>query len=335
MDVCNSTLYLDGPGSQVGIIRVDNNASKEFNLADQYCKVSLDDRQQFTIGVQLVTFQGGRPGQCGIKVYPYEDIIVGPAYCFWNTTWLKREITSATHQMDLVFKFDQSNIDVNDSVIIDVLFYSYTPANVKGLCDSDDTDVCELSTRCVRLSILEYAKQYNICQSGSKTPEINVDSTEEKETSYFGVAIFAGTLLFLLAVMIGLQLFHSKSFCKSLRLFFCVEDDEDTTDRNADGRPQFTLDAPPPSYSDLSSIDSFQVSTSTNVDNRVSRGNATEAELRVPRDPGISGNSQNSGPFRDPNMHRNISFGGVSVASTLPPSYSEVIIHEDKYDVHE
>lgn len=280
----------------------------------QFCKVFLESEEGFTVGIQLLQMQGIQPSRsyCAIEVFTYPERN-GAAFCLWNMT-ANKEISSVINKLELLFEFNQPNFV--SGAIVDVLYYSFTQSDSDGNCGRSDTDVCERSSRCVRLSVLEYVKQYNICQSSSNN---NGDNVVEEEASYFGVAVFAGTLIFLLFILIGLQAVHSKNICRTIR-GFCLGADEDDDGRS--GRPQFTLDGPPPSYSDLSSIDSFQNRDVNQIE-------------PSPTDPGINLRSQGTIPTLDPNVQRNVSAGGLSVASTLPPSYSDVIVHQDKYDVHQ
>lgn len=245
----------------------------------------------------------------------------------YNAT-LEKEVKSVDNSVEISLSHnngDDSTTDTCSSISdrLYVLFYTYIPTNSRDICLDVDTRKCALSSRCIHTSLLEYLETYNICQDNSFDDDDSSKSVSEEETSYMGVAVFASTLAMLFIILILMQMCHSKSVVHVCRMLFCLANHDEegglTFHQEGQGAPDFTLDAPPPSYSDLSSIDGYQNQT---LDEDVSD---------VPQQPGQQSDGNTEGGIHI-SVPRTLSADRLS--STLPPSYSDVIIHQEKYHVH-
>lgn len=312
LEYCNSTFALMTSQVNIAILQFSDVLSMH-NITVETCNISIETGENFTIGMQLVTRKVNLTA-CDVKL----EISTGNSVisnCLSSMRLNKEQVSSgnvigisvsATREVNVFGEVSNaSNTDIS------VLVYTFLATSEDTVCSDLDTQLCHSPLRCVDPSLLEYIEQYDICQTVSATDDYN--EKDEKETPFLGVAVFGATLVFLLAILIGLQIFHGKSFLGAIRALFCMDEprvDNVATDSN---RPHFTLDAPPPSYSDLCPVDNSQ-----NSESGQSQFNASvQTEISA---------------VGDQVLRRSTS--GVSNTSTLPPSYSDVIIHEEKYHVH-
>lgn len=315
MELCNSTLDLNPIDLHIGLLRYSTNKSSPF-YAESGCEVSFTAGNGFNIGAQLFIESKMKLSDCDtkLKIITGNDTYIN---CI-GTSPLEDEIGSANNNIKLVFTNERELYIAQDFF---VLFFTFTLKNDRDLCEIPETQECMSSSRCVHKTVIEFIDTYDICRD---THDTGAEKKESKAT-YTGVAVFVSFLGLVFAVLIGLQFFHKKSICQVCKTLLCLDyeyDDTRNLHQNSNGADT-GLDAPPPNYSDLSFVDRYpnnnndsQSLNSSNQDQRRNSGLWMEgpATLSIPR---------------------NLSFDKLSISSSIPPAYSDVIIHKEKYQVKE
>ena len=278
----------------------------------------------YRLGIQMVMSSHQNVSECESKLV----IKTGSStyiQCLDNINLVSDEITSDDNEA--VMRFVNNRIEDTEEGVtseeVTVVFYSYAPKTDEGQCEDNSNLECQTSSRCISASLYEHVQKYNICQSPDGI-HVNVEVDSKAETSFLGVAVFAGTLVLLFVVLITMNFIQKRSVCRVCRGLMCIDyDDTENFDVNhTSERPRFSLGDLPPNYSDLSLI-----------------GGYTNPALDVSDLPSTSERDQQSGIWMDSvnilGIPKTMSTGRMSVGSgTLPPSYSDAMIHKEEYNVH-
>lgn len=328
-DSCNSTLNMSSIGSQIGILQYSNDPTSQF-YTNTNCKVTLVAKERYNIGLQLLVVPDRSSSDCDSRV----SVNTGNntyIHCLQSAV-LEGEFTSVKNEIKLLFTDERrvsptlnTGSDVSDTGgDVTVIFYSYTIKNSDGACAEALTQGCQNSARCVHLSLSDHLEEYNICQNTDVVQRYS-DTSSKPQSSFIGVIVFAATLALLFIVLIAMQFFRKQPMCKVIRGLLCLDydDTENLNVNQSTERPRFTLGDPPPSYSDLSFAGGFQ---NPNLD----PGDMFPSQTEHNQQAGIWIDSVNN-----LGIPKTLSSGRISTTSTLPPSYSEVIIHKEKYNVQD